>query len=250
MTCKIYVIEEHDQVLDLWRVQQARSLRVLHMDAHCDMRGLLIDRQTQRAYRIWDMDRTADPGNFLTHAIFEDRISSLRWVFNELGGRQNDVGTVKYESDLTALPYRFILCLRGQRGIPIQFESMVAERWTGLDQDEFLDIDWDFFAPVGSSLKAIRSRVEDFLQTEFKYVPEQIYVCYSPQFSQPSRMEFQGFITDLAELFEAEVIHQPYHGDTAVTQPGYKKYVPAPFFRLLRYIYYKVNLSFRKWGIY
>ena len=48
----VYVGDEHDQVLALWRRRGPFSLRVLHLDFHCDMRGLLIDRRAGRAYRI------------------------------------------------------------------------------------------------------------------------------------------------------------------------------------------------------
>ncbi len=43
----IYVIERHDQLLQLWRSQNIKNLRVVHVDFHCDMRGLLVDRQAQ-----------------------------------------------------------------------------------------------------------------------------------------------------------------------------------------------------------
>ena len=69
----LYVIEKHDQLLQLWRSQDAANIRIAHVDFHCDMRGLLIDRQTRRAYRIGSILRRVDVGNFLAHAVVEGR---------------------------------------------------------------------------------------------------------------------------------------------------------------------------------
>jgi hypothetical protein len=248
--CVIYVVEEHDQVLSLWRAQQVRSIRVLHLDFHCDMRGLLIDRKAQRAYRIWDINPAVDQGNFLTHAILEGRVSSIRWVHGQPGGRQYDVGTVKYQSDLTALPHRWLLALRGERGAPIHYEVMPYADWTGLVGGEHLDIDWDLFACKAYPADTIQDRVEAFLGREFHAVPEQVYVCYSPDFSHPSRSQFQRFVGDLAQIFEAEVIELQPSPDTPATRPLYKRYLPSALFRLVRRIYYNASLGLRKRGIY
>lgn len=248
--CVIYVVEEHDQVLDLWRAQQASALRVLHLDFHCDMRGLLIDRQAQRAYRIWDMNPVVGQGNFLTHAILEGRVGSVRWIHDEPGGRRYDVGTVKYESDLTAMPRRWFLALRGERGVPIHYEVMPYADWTGLGEGEYLDIDWDFFACTAYPAGTIQDRVEAFLARGFRTVPDQVYVCYSPDFSHPSRPQFQQFVGDLARIFGAEVIELQPSPDTPGTRPYYKKYVPSALFRLARRIYYSASLELRKRGVY
>ena len=246
----IYVVEQHSQVLSLWRAQQASSLHILHLDFHGDLRGLLIDRQKQRAYRIWDMRSGVDQGNFLAHAILEGRVSGIRWVHYEPGSRQYDVGTVKYESDLTALPHRWFLALRGERGVPIHYKAIPYADWTGLIEGEHLDIDWDFFACTEYPADTIQDRVEAFLGKEFPIIPEQVYVCYSPDYSHPSRTQFQHFVGDLAQIFDAEVVEVLPDPDTLATQPFYKKYVPPPLFRLARLVYYRASLGFRKRGIY
>jgi hypothetical protein len=248
--CVIYVAEEHDQILSLWRAQRASSLRVLHLDFHCDMRGLLIDRKAQRAYRIWDINPAVDQGNFLTCAILEGLVSGIRWVHGEPGGRRYDVGTVKYESDLTALPHCWLLTLRGKLGVPIHYEVMPYTDWTGLIEGEHLDIDWDFFACMAYPADTIQDRVEAFLGREFRTVPEQVYVCYSPDFSHPSRVQFQNFVGDLAQIFKAEVVELQSSPDMPATQPFYKKYVPPALFRLARRVYYSTSLGLRKLGIY
>jgi hypothetical protein len=244
------VAEEHDQILHLWRAQNASSLRILHLDFHCDMRGLLIDRKTQRAYRIWDLNQGVGQGNFLAHAILEGRVSSIRWVHGEPGGRRYDVGTVKYESDLTALPHRWLLALRGKRGVPIHYEVMLHTDWRGLVKGEHLDIDWDFFACTAYPADTIQGCVKAFLGREFRIVPEQVTVCYSPDFSHPSRALFQSFVGDLAQIFEAEVVELQPSPDTSATRPFYKKYVPSALFQLARCAYYSTNLGLRKRGIY
>jgi hypothetical protein len=171
-------------------------------------------------------------------------------VYNELGGRQNDVGTVKYESDLTAMPYRWLLALRGKRGLPIHYEVLPYTNWTGLAVGEYLDIDWDFFALAAYPEKAIQEHADAFINAEFHVIPEKVYVCYSPDYSQPSRLQFQGFVADLAGIFKAEVIHVHHQRDLLATSPYHKKYMPVPLLRLTRQIYYKASLSLRKRGIY
>ncbi len=246
----IYVIEKHHHVLSLWRDQQASSLRVLHLDFHCDLRGMLIDRQTQRAYRIWDRYPALDQGNYLTHAILEGRVEGIRWTHDQPGGRQYDIGTVKYETDLTALPHRLLLSLRGERGVPIHYDVVPYDDWTGLIEGEHLDIDWDFFACAEYPADTIEGRVETFLGKQFHTIPEQVYVCYSPDYSHPSRALFERFVGDLAQLFKAEVVEfQPGPGRPA-KKTLYKEYMPSPLVRLARHIYRRANLGLKKRGIY
>ncbi len=248
--CVIYVAEEHDRILHLWRAQNVSSLHILHLDFHCDMRGLLIDRRTQHAYRVWNLNQAVGQGNFLAHAILEGRVSSIRWVHGEPGGRRYDVGTVKYESDLTALPNRWLLALRGKRGVPIHYEVMLYTDWTGLVKGEHLDIDWDFFACTAYPADTIQDRVKAFLAREFLAVPEQVTVCYSPDFSHPSRALFQSFVRDLAQIFEAQIVELQPSPDTPTTPPFYRRYVPPALFRLARRVYYSTSLGLRKRGIY
>jgi hypothetical protein len=86
---EIIACEEHDQVYEIWRQRGLRNLRVTHVDFHCDMRGLLIDRPRQQAYFIGaPAARRVDPGNFLAHAIMEGTVSALRWVHGPYGGRR------------------------------------------------------------------------------------------------------------------------------------------------------------------
>ena len=202
---KIYVAEEHRQVLELWRKQGPNDIRLLHLDRHCDLRGLLIDRGSQTAYKITGSN-SADNGNFLGHAFLEGMIRSIRWIHDKYGGRQNDIGTVKYKTDLSALPYRLMHFLKREPEIPICFDVIKYENWDNLTEGEHLDIDWDFFASNERLKGDIDKQSQEFLDRRFNYIPASTYICYSPQYSYPSRREFENFVTALAEKFKAKII--------------------------------------------
>ena len=246
----IHVVEVHDQVLGLLRQHPVHPLRVLHLDFHCDLRGLLINRRSQRAYRIWDRFPDVDQGNFLTHAILEGLVSGIRWVHDDPGGRRDDLKTVKYETDLTALAHRCLLALRGVQGVPISYEVIPSAAWTGIDKGEVLDIDWDFFASRCYPSSTIQQRVDAFLARDFANVPEQIYVCYSPDYSHPSREQFRRFVAKLSDLFRASVVEVPYAPGRSAKQPFYKTSALYPLFRLTRQLYHNGGLALRKLGIY
>ncbi len=247
---KIFVVEYHDQVLELWRAEAISSKQVLHLDFHCDLRGLLINRRTQRAHRVWDRFPGVDEGNFLTHAILEGAISGVRWVHDEPGGRQYDLKTVKYESDLTAFFYRYLIAKRKEQGVPIHYEVIPNSEWTGLNPGELLDIDWDFFASKEYAVESIGQRVEAFFSREFPHVPEQTYVCYSPDYSHPTREVFRRFVTDLAALFQADVVNVPASPRVPERKTLHKSSVLLPLLRVARQVYHRGGLALRKRGIY
>jgi hypothetical protein len=99
-----YVAEEHGPLYDLWQAQGYRNLAVCHVDFHCDMCELLIDRHRARASYVWQNDpfiNRLDSGSFLAHAKMNGIVSSLRWVHGEFGGRRHDMFyCVKYESEI------------------------------------------------------------------------------------------------------------------------------------------------------
>jgi len=216
------------------------------------MRGLLVDRPSQRAYAVSRLGRL-DEGNFLTHAIAEGRIASIRWGYPVQGGRQYDVGTIRYTTDLTAQPLRWLLSIKGQKAIPIQYEAMECQTWNSFGADEFLDIDWDFFASRDYPLETIADRTETFLNTQFTGTPRQISVCYSPRFSHPSRQQFETFADRLAHIFKAEIVQieaPPVPESRTISD----KNSPGLSYRRLRYQFrhalYEANLWLRRRGIY
>lgn len=246
----IYIAEHHHQLLELWREQNASSLRILHLDFHCDMRGLMINRRLQRSYRIWDYLPEVDEGNFLTHAIHEGHVRSVRWVHDEPGGRQLDVGTVKYETDLTALPYRLLNAVKGNNGIHIAYKEIQYREWTGLEDGEVLDIDWDFFASLKYPADTIGKRVDLFFKRKFDFIPEEIYVCYSSQYCHPSREEFGSFIERLEKRFNSKTMQLRTLSETGMERSFCKKMIPLPLVRLLRSLYHRAVRQLRNRGIY
>ena len=160
------------------------------------------------AYPIRYLDQV-DEGNFLTHAIMENRVTGISWTHHLPGGRQADVGTVMYMTDITVQPRRLLFGLQGRQGIPFNYDVAEYSQWCGLQAGEFLDLDWDFFAAKNYPRNSIKARVEAFFDMDFKFVPAQIYVCYSPRYSHPSRDQFEMFVDRLNCLFRAKIVRLP-----------------------------------------
>jgi len=209
---EIFVAQEHSQIYDLWRTRGDRGLRLVHIDHHCDMRGLLIDRRRGRAYFIGSQSRraTVDSGNFLAHAIMEGIVSAVRWVHDDFGGRCYDVGgTVKYERDITALPHRFSHFLKPWREAPIRFDEAYFRDYTGPEPGQHLDIDWDGLAPVDYDLHRIRMLIDRFFAWDFKSTPPSVYLVRSPGYSHPDHRLFEEFLDALRGKFAADVVRLP-----------------------------------------
>ncbi len=244
----IYSIESHEQALNIWRQNGTRNARILHIDFHCDQRGLLINRKTQRAYSIWTRFPQLDEGNFLKYAIMEGIVSGIRWVHDEPGGRQDDIKSVKYESDVSALAHRMLLACRGDQGIPIQYEVMTVSQWDRIQPGEILDIDWDFFAAREYASDSIQSRIDAFLARDFDPVPEQTIVCYSPEYSHATKTEFRSFVKTLSDRFGADVIDVPR--PPRIKPTSVLRSLPKPIYQPARQFYRLACLALRKRGIY
>jgi hypothetical protein len=209
---EIVVCEEHSQVYETWRERGSMGLRVAHVDFHCDMRSLFIDRRSQTAYFIGDAaDRTPrmDSGNFLAVALMRGVVTSVRWVHDRHGGRRYDAGTVKYESDLTAITHRVRHRRRDGQRRPVSFEEVGLDRWGGPRPGEQLDIDWDGLASIDYETEYARRLVEEFLACEWASVPETTFLVYSPGYSNPDRGFFEEFIERLSERLSATVRRLP-----------------------------------------
>lgn len=204
----LHVIELHDQLLEVWREQNATELRIAHLDFHCDMRGLLVDRCAQVVWPIGDLGEV-DEGNFLAHAVREGRIASIHWIHDIPGGRRYDVGTVMYATDLSVRLRRWRWRVKHHDPLSLDYEVTEFEDWTRLQPGEFLDIDWDFFAAKEYPIETIDSRVQSFLNMDLGCAPQHISVCYSPDFSHPTREQFEQFITQLAQKHQAEIVRHP-----------------------------------------
>lgn len=248
--CKIFVVEYHDQVLKLWQEQGLTSLDVLHLDFHCDLRGLLIDRDQQHAYRIWDRHPDLDEGNFLTHAVISGIVTGIRWVHDIPGGREYDLKSVKYKSDLTAWVHRLVFGLRSESGIPIRYEVVPETNWGGMHRGELLDIDWDFFASKEYPVDSIEERVARFFSKSFEYPPERIYVCYSPEYAHPTRELFRSFVNDLANRFHGHVVDVPSTCRSSPDASQGENRAKSALYVTARDIYHRLGLTLRKRGIY
>lgn len=204
----IYACEHHDAVLEHWQLRDTRDIRLVHVDFHDDLRGLLVDRRQRLAYpigraaRSWPM---VDPGNFLAHAVVQGRVRGIRWLHERIGGRGWDAGIVRYESDLSAAHHRLAHRLRRGPEYPLEFEEGLLESWGGLKRGELLSVDWDCFASILTERTTIDTRVTAFLEGLGSVIPEHTWVAYSPEYSHPSLDPFKRFVQRLGERFAQPV---------------------------------------------
>ena len=205
---ELIVAEEHSQLYDLWLERGAQNLAVCHVDFHCDLRGLLIDRRRGRARFVWQhipYIHRLDPGSFLSHAVMNGIVTRLRWVHDDFGGRKyDDLWCVKYETDFSALPYRL---LSGKRSVPLTYIEQTFADWGGPQAGEYLDIDWDAIAFHEYDEKHIRRLMAEILERDFR--PEGIFVARSPEYSHADRKLFDEFIAGLEKKFKVKAVHMP-----------------------------------------
>lgn len=203
---------------ELWRDRGLSGLRVAHVDFHCDMRGLLIDRRRQRARFLAEgRPPAADSGNYLAVAAMEGTVEAVTWVHDAHGGRRYDAGTVKYESDLTSLLGRLRGAGRTSGWHPLWFRELGFDAWAGPEPGEDLDIDWDGLASIEYTREHSRRLVESFLARDWPVVPERMFVVESPGYSDPDPAFLEEFVERLAERFGAEVVRLP----APALPPGY-----------------------------
>jgi hypothetical protein len=243
----IYACEHHDQVLSLWRRQGRDRVALAHVDFHDDMRGLLVDRRRDVAYPIGSLARDEAPldaGNFLSHAVVERRVDRIRWVHDLPGGRAWDVGIVRYERDLFALPQRLRHRLTGGREYPLTFAEILLEDWRGPAPGERLSVDWDCFASILLDAAGISRRVDSFLRKLGGEVPPETYLVYSPEYSHPTLDGFRELALELTRRFEQPLEWLSPDLERGHLQPtGVEARLPTrPWMRLI--------LQLRRIGIY
>ena len=246
----LFVGTYHHEVLSHWRNHNASKLKVLHLDFHCDMRGLLIDRRSERAYQIWDKRPGVDPGNFLTHAIVEGRIERICWVHDDPGGRRDDALTVKYESDLTSRIHLMLIAYHKRKGIPLNYDVNLFSPWQGPSPDNCLDLDWDFFASHRYHPQSVKHRIKDFFTKTFPASIQEIYLTQSPDHCHPSQHMFEEFKDELANFFNADVVALGPIPKSAQLIPLYSRFVPHRMINPLREIYHGSLIKLKKRGIY
>ena len=198
----IYVADEHHRLHWLWKEQRISGLHLCHVDFHCDMRGLLIDRPGQRAW-LYDPKelQKVDQGNFLTHAVLDGTVAGVRWFHDRHGGRRYDQGTVRYESDLRV---RLRAPPSGEPR-PFVFSERSLAEWRGPAEGEHLDLDWDGLAcSVYAQAQSDRLKAQ-FLSVPFHHRPDVVYFIYSYCSSILDDDAFEGFLAALARKLEARV---------------------------------------------
>ena len=248
MTIKLYVIDSHEQALGIWREQKLTNAKLLHVDFHCDQRGLLVNRKKNLAYPIWTRFQKVDEGNFLKHAVVDGIISSVRWVHDLPGGRQHDIKTLKYHTDFSAIVHRLLHLLNRTPQSSYRLETYLANQWDQIQPNEILDIDWDFFAAQEYSVDSIAARIEMFFDRDFPIPPQQIIICHSPEYCHPTDELFEQFVDRIQTLFAADLIRLP-KPIISRSQRSKSKLKNAVRGRA-RKLYHLTHLSLRRLGIY
>lgn len=205
---ELIVAQEHSQLYDLWVQNGEKDLSICHVDFHDDLRGLLIDRKQGTAQFVSKhipYIYMRDPGSFLSHAVMEGIVKKIRWVHDEYGGRGYDSTVVKYENDLTALPYRFF----PDRQVKIEFSEHTFKNWGGVQDGEHLDIDWDGIAYRDYELAHIQTLMTEILDRSYPIDMPRVYLVLSPGYCHPDLSLFNKFIQLLEKKFNTTAIHLP-----------------------------------------
>ncbi len=205
----LYVANDHSALLHLWRRTNQRGLRLLRFDAHCDLRGLVVDEVCGRAAARLDprlLEGGVDGGNFLSHAVLERRVQSIRWVHGPHGGRDRDLGTVAFATDLPQS-----LISRWRHGwVPLRFRGMASlDPKQSIAPGEELDLDFDYFASRLAPRASIDTAIEDFFGRNWDTAPDVIYFACSPDYCHAVPETLAGFIARLETFFAASRIQLP-----------------------------------------
>lgn len=243
----IYVVEEHHELFYLWRELEFKNNRILHLDAHCDMHNLLIDRKSNFCSLLPGLKKI-DCGNFISFAVRDGMINDIKWIYDKYGGRFNDTTHVKYTTDFTSIPYLIKNFFISPKKYPLKYTEHLFDdvNCFEIEEDVYLDIDWDFFALESKSLPEIQKNINLFLEYNFKIIPDYTCVSYSSDYVLPSRREFDDFVLRLKDKFKADIIKYSYplpkEEEKQVNifirykkglKRRFKRYVRIPFKRLL-----------------
>lgn len=171
---KIFIIEDHDEALRVWRQENVRNLDLVHIDAHLDF-GFYAAKSIEAVFKEaksvselkkgleysiafnWyedDFNKQTNIGNYIYPAMQEGIVRNFYWVIP--GGRKEFEEAIK--------PIKSIFKRLGAHEIPSAQEGIaqakllsrnfiicILEKLPQLKQDILLDIDTDFL--VIDSLK-------------------------------------------------------------------------------------------------
>lgn len=208
---EIVVADNHEQVYPVWEEHGFKNIKLTHVDFHCDMRGIMIDRKHGQAFFTSEREtQFIDRGNFLAHAIMNGIVSDLQWVHGPKGGRSYDIGpVVAYESDYLSPLHRRYHRQSGRDAVELKFKQGLLSDWIGPRENEILDVDWDTFASIDYSSRHRKELIETFYAKDFSNIPALTTLVYSPGYSDPDRSLFEDFTERLADCFQATVTHLP-----------------------------------------
>ena len=209
---EIIIADNHEQVYPVWSERGIQGAKLTHVDFHCDMRGIMIDRKCGSAYFTSHRESTfIDRGNFLAHAIMNGIIGDLRWVHGPKGGRAFDIGpVVSYETDFLAKFHAYNHKRSGRPEVKFEFDECLLSKWSGMRKQEILDLDWDAFASIEYDASHREELIDLFFSRDFTHIPELTTLIYSPGYSDPDRTLFDNFAERLADVFNAEVVRLPH----------------------------------------
>jgi hypothetical protein len=208
---EIMIADNHEQVYPIWESRNLQGISLTHLDFHCDMRGIMIDRPAGKAFFTSEREKQfIDRGNFLAHAIMNGIVSDLRWIHGPRGGRKFDIGpVVSYETDFKAPLHRRFHRQSGGREVSFRFSEKLLTNWQGPQENEYLDLDWDAFASVEYDAKHRDELVGQFFERDFSHIPELTTLIYSPGYSDPDRSLFKSFAERLGDRFNANLVWVP-----------------------------------------
>jgi len=214
----IFLAADHSTLLSYWRSSAVRRRRLLHFDSHGDLRGAILDR-SGKLLGWFPWEDSVDQGNFLLHAAREDLVERVRWVHDELGGRELDMGTLLFADELSTGLRRLMApwMVPATTRTDLHYEIIPYKHFGGIESDEELDIDWDFFAAEGRSPKDLDRMVEEFFGTHITALPQTTYLVASPDYSPPwSRQRFEQVVERLETLMtcEATILEPPWENRT------------------------------------
>ena len=208
---ELILADNHEQVYSVWKERGMRGLKVAHVDFHCDMRSILIDRPRGRAFFTSHRESTfIDRGNFLGHAIMNGIVTDVQWIHGPHGGRLHDDGpVVRYESDFLAPWYRFKHDQAERKEASLTYRESLLSDWSGLRPGEQLDLDWDGLASVDYDPAHRNTLIEQFLSKDFGEGSDLSFLIYSPGYSDPDRSLYEAFAERLSEKLNAQIVRLP-----------------------------------------
>ncbi len=190
---------DHITLLEVLRERGQKQQSMLHMDQHCDMRGLLVDPGRSGARWLYGAGHP-DSGNILGHSVTEGWVDRVYWIHGADGGREEDLGTFLLPDEKDRAPFRWF----GKD------EGKDDEGWSNLNLDvapfedarppertDVWSLDWDYFAPFPSSEPRARRRVAGFLRLVGDSCPDLIFLCSSPGYASAHRQVLQEFLDEL-----------------------------------------------------